>query len=382
VSRIVFVLGAGASAAAGVPLMPDFITAALEVRRTPNKLSSEDTACFDLVFKARAALQAVHSKSNLNLNNIESLFGTFEMARLIRRLGSLSPEEIERLPDSMARVIARTIETRLKLPVSLPKLQIPGIDTVAFAPSTPRVLPPEPYEDFARLVGELQKRSRNEASIITFNYDLALDYALHYVGIPYSYCLGFDEPADVDVLKLHGSLNWGRCQKCHVIVPWSLRDYFSRFQWNDLFDVKSATLQMTSHLDQKEHCGLPLLPDAAIVPPTWNKGRYHVELANVWHRAAKHLSDAEELFIIGYSFPPTDEFFRYFYALGSVGESILTRVCVLNNGAAAADQFRKILGPAAAEIGCFDAKTELFERSIDWLRLSLHLPTKAARASR
>jgi hypothetical protein len=38
----------------------------------------------------------------------------------------------------------------------------------------------------------------------------------------------------------------------------------------------------------------------------------------VWRTAAQHLSEAEHIFIIGYSLPETDQFFRYLYGLGTV----------------------------------------------------------------
>src|SRR4051812_22857465 len=97
-SRYVFILGAGASRAAGAPLMSNFISIAQTVRP---KLSQEESAAFELVFRARAKLQQIFSKAQLDINNVESLFGTFEMARLLGKLGDLSLPEIERLPQAM-----------------------------------------------------------------------------------------------------------------------------------------------------------------------------------------------------------------------------------------------------------------------------------------
>jgi hypothetical protein len=41
-------------------------------------------------------------------------------------------------------------------------------------------------------------------------------------------------------------------------------------------------------------------------------GNAHTGLSSVWRAAATHLAEAENVFIIGYSLPDTDEFFRYF----------------------------------------------------------------------
>ena len=86
-SRFVFVLGAGASAAAKAPLGSNFMDRARSLQRGGD-LHLEDIDAFKLIFKAREALKAVHSKADLDLTNIEVLFSAFEMAALFGRLGS------------------------------------------------------------------------------------------------------------------------------------------------------------------------------------------------------------------------------------------------------------------------------------------------------
>jgi hypothetical protein len=65
-----------------------------------------------------------------------------------------------------------------------------------------------------------------------------------------------------------------------------------------------------------------------IVPPTWNKAQYHDSIAKVWQRAAKELSEAENIIVVGYSLPDSDEFFHYFLPLGIVGPNIIKRIFV------------------------------------------------------
>ncbi|MFN7929916.1 MAG: hypothetical protein U0Y68_18610 [Blastocatellia bacterium] len=85
------------------------------------------------------------------------------------------------------------------------------------------------------------------------------------------------------------------------------------------------------------------------MPPSWNKADYHNALSDVWAAAARHLSEAEYIFIIGYSLPTTDSFFRHLYALGSVGPTPLRKIIVFNPDASGeTDQrFRDLLGPGA-----------------------------------
>ena len=85
-----------------------------------------------------------------------------------------------------------------------------------------------------------------------------------------------------------------------------------------------------------------------IVPPTWNKTDYNQTLVNVWRRAAEELSEAENIFVIGYSLPETDAFFRYLYALGSIGDNLIKRFWVFDPDPTGEvePRFRRFLGRA------------------------------------
>ena len=108
--RTVFILGAGASVRAGCPVMSDFLDKADDLRNAA-RLAEPYRAAFDRVFKARAQLQSVHSKARLDLHNIESVFGAFEIARKFRKsFGNLTVEDVQSLSLSMRLLIASTLE--------------------------------------------------------------------------------------------------------------------------------------------------------------------------------------------------------------------------------------------------------------------------------
>jgi hypothetical protein len=161
-----------------------------------------------------------------------------------------------------------------------------------------------------------------------------LDYALHFENIPIDY--GFSESGKgIPVLKLHGSLNFIRCSRreCNQITSWSLDDFFNRARWsiNRIDESKPARLTLTRNISKNlAHCGQQRSDDPMIVPPTWNKTQHHEEIASIWQRAARELSDAENIIVIGYSLPATDHFFRYLYGLGTIGERILKRFLVFD----------------------------------------------------
>ena len=65
--------------------------------------------------------------------------------------------------------------------------------------------------------------------------------------------------------------------------------------------------------------------------------------------AAYELSEAQNIFVIGYSYPPTDAFFRYLYALGSVGTSVINNFRVYNPDKSLENHYRDLLGASVIE---------------------------------
>ncbi|MCI0439983.1 MAG: hypothetical protein L0177_12760, partial [Chloroflexi bacterium] len=160
--------------------------------------------------------------------------------------------------------------------------------------------------------------------------------------------------SNTSLLKLHGSLNWGMCPGCKTIVPWRLEEYFSNHQWRyDSEKNSPLRLVIGSHLTEggHQHCDQSVNPEPVIVPPTWSKGEHHAALKNVWSRAAYELGEAENVFVSGYSLTETDSFFRYLFALGSVGMTRLKRFWVfdMDQSGVVEKRFRNLLGQGALE---------------------------------
>lgn len=347
----ILILGAGASKKAGAPLMADFLDVAHELWKTGQVPEHEES--FRAVFTGIAMLQRVHSKSDLDIQNLESVFASFEMAQTLKTFGTYNSEEISRLMGAMRVVIVKTIEK-----------------TMAYPRSGSTISAPEPYLALAALVKVLREeaRPRHSVALMTFNYDLAADYALLLKQIPIDYALGPDSSdggESIPMLKLHGSINWGWCEECNRIVPWMLRDYVSNMQWDVFPETTAIRMPLGSQLQSMRGHGHELQPDPVLVPPTWNKSEYRVQVASVWARAAKELSDAENIFILGYSLPRTDEFFRYLYALGTVGDVPLKRFWVFNPDVEVHGRFKALLGPGARQR--FDARRDLFNEALAYL---------------
>ncbi|MGD2109800.1 MAG: hypothetical protein PVI86_10445 [Phycisphaerae bacterium] len=303
-ANTVFILGAGASKEAGAPLMNEFLDEAHRLWKMGDVHDANED--FKRVFQGIGALQRVHSKAQLDIHNIESVFAAFEMSKTVNTFPGHDADCIDGLIKSLKKLIVHTLEQNVRLPVR-----------------EGRPHPPGHYEDFVVMLKHLMREAlpRESVAVLSFNYDMALDYSLHWRKVPRSYGLQASPSQAIPLLKLHGSLNWGHCTKCHEVVPIELGEFFKQFRWADLSEETTAQLKIGSLLDRFEHCDSPLDPEPVLVPPTWHKEDYHRGIGQVWARAAAELAEAENIFVIGYSLPLSDSFFRYLYGLGTVGET-------------------------------------------------------------
>ncbi len=340
--KTIFVLGAGASMACGAPLMGDFISTAKKLQ-AGNAYGAASGEIQDVLNAAYRDLRTVHAKSSIDYLNIEELFSCIDMGAMLGLFGSRDPNTLEHLRSAVRVFIYRTLE-----------------ETVRIRRSDRTIHPPTGYGPLAQLtlekVREAARHGRRDVSFITFNYDACLEFALVKAGLGVDYGLAevFLEPAErqyqitVPVLKLHGSINWAKCTRCNVIVPTEI-DPWRRAQFIDVLDQpKDLKLELGSRISGKQHgCGNALDPIPFLVPPTWHKVSDSGELRGVWRKAARELASAENIIVIGYSFPVTDTFFRYLFALGSDSEVHLEKFVVMNGerGAETIPQFARLLGP-------------------------------------
>lgn len=94
--------------------MSDFLDIASDLLRS--NAVQEKRAEFEKVFSAIGALQAVHSKAQLDLNNIESIFTVLELGRIIKKVPSLSPEQIPEAISALKELIVKTLEVTMRIP--------------------------------------------------------------------------------------------------------------------------------------------------------------------------------------------------------------------------------------------------------------------------
>lgn len=329
--RNVYLLGAGASATAGAPLIRNFLDCSRQLYDQPfSGLKPFERAHFRRVFDFRREMAQAREKIHIDLDDIEQLFGLVEISH---RLGDIGPETRKSIVYLIAKTLQVSIEERKAKRPKLRVSYLPEFSNELFKEGRPfavedQLFRIDIYDFFAGLVAgvfdDLQKRRSRRDTIVTFNYDLVCEHALRRFGLSADYHLRSDLIDDqrespmhgqVDVLKLHGSTNWGICEACNkrlVILSNKVTDSPAEFE----------ALQCP---DCKRNGFVPLL-----IPPSWDKSGYAEIIAPVWKRAVEELKSATRICIIGYSIPETDAFFKYLLTLALAGNHQLYNLLVVD----------------------------------------------------
>lgn len=329
-AKNIFILGAGASVEAGVPVMNNF----LEVSRDlldRNIFQKHENVIRKLFEIKNTELQRIYAKAYLDLNNIETLFGVIEMGKLINGIGKLDSTTIAELKRSLVIMIAKTIEET---------------NWFKYNNKFKSLRPSSSYQNLLTYIKE--NMEPNECTFMTFNYDVNLEVALNHSRLEYDYCIERNSIGMfTKVLKLHGSINWYQDLKgkLHTIYM-SLNDNPLINLIHDEFIGKDNidTIQLRFSKYAKRILGNEIKEEPVIIPPTWNKTEYNNDIAIIWETAAKELSEAENIYIIGYSLPESDQFFRYLFALGTLGIKTIRRIWIINPDDKLANKYRSLLG--------------------------------------
>lgn len=306
----VYILGAGFSREAGLPLISDFLVRMRDSHEwllEQGRRSEAEAVAKVLKFRLRAASAAYYV--HMDLENIEELFS----------LASATEGDMD---TAIQTAIAATIDFTRRTPPKQPGKTFFNIHAGSpklFVPATKDTPPKHP--DWAKPGGDLQPQSSNsmgpfkmtqygvyvarllglfltgtpqgQNTFITLNYDTVLEEAMQELGFSPNYCLACElyehDPGNnpsFPVLKLHGSVNWTLEDDGAVAVH---KNY--------------------------EAARLTALAPPLLTPPTWKKA-FGGPMEHVWNAAIRSLSIATRVIIIGFSIPPTDIHFKYLLAAG------------------------------------------------------------------
>jgi hypothetical protein len=314
----VYILGAGFSAEAGLPLVASFLTRMRDaVDWLDDNSREEEQQAIERVLKFRHQSLAAGYRMNLDLDNIEHLFS------LAAAKPGLATAEDIRL--AIAATLDFTTQTGTPPIARVVISEAEGCPcTSAWRTAAQRwvervdgtfdSVESSVYDYYAALLsGRATGQTNQEANtVITFNYDLLLEESLSRLAVPFAYNVSgpdveFDSTAKAQdhradafrILKLHGSLNWAETGSGSVVVH------------GDYQRVREAKLR-------------PLL-----VPPTWHKS-FNGALLRVWDAAVTALAAATRIILIGFSIPPNDLHFKYLLATGLQDNSSLRSIKIVD----------------------------------------------------
>jgi hypothetical protein len=330
----VYVLGAGFSADAGAPLMNDFFSRARNLKDDPSSaLAASERDVFGRVIQYRFDLDKALAKVLVDLDNIEQLFSFLEMELQLSSSGAAA------LRNDMTYLISRTLEA-----TSTRYLNVYGHGLAAGLSGSTRWtyrFNGNQYGFFVGIASGLwnpRKQSAGQAvdSVVSFNYDLILEREMISLGVrPVYECTGaaYYEgfpalPLGLKLLKMHGSANWLHCSRCDVL--WA-------------FAPEKAKVSEVPGTECPS-CKQPGL-STLIVPPTWNKGIEAKFILPVWKEVLAELTSAGRIFIIGYSFPESDQFFKYLLGLALSKNTSLTEIHIVSDSLKIRERFEALFHP-------------------------------------
>jgi hypothetical protein len=312
----VYILGAGFSADAGLPLINGFLARMREAAQWLNDNNRNDEArSIRDVLEFRLKASGTAYRSNIDVENIEELFSL------------AAASEGESHTDYVTKAIAATLDFAQRTTTEPEALFHPQV--MHGVPNRWRVLEQQEganlggythssplYQLYAGLLaGYFSEPRHGRNTVITFNYDTLVEDALHGLNIPFHYglsdaaasfqpvakCSPEDHPNAIPVLKLHGSMNWANPANDDERI----RIYGS---YDDLRGNQQRVL---------------------LLPPTWRKA-FGGHLKGVWNTALKALTEATRIVTIGFSMPPTDTHFKYLLAAGLRDNISLLKMIFVN----------------------------------------------------
>jgi len=304
----VYILGAGFSAPAGLPVIANFTNRMRDAFFWLRERGrTTEAGAVEAVLEFRSSASRATERIPLDLENIEHIFSLASASAdvsLIRKatLAIAATLDYARTVNADEKSITLLVEqeTLRRVPKDWPAPQLGSQRIAGLKPGSYVNIPLYDFYALALSGGPGQLSPSRKDTIITFNYDTLIDNGLSHIKVPFSY--GFKEgtvkfdssaicpqyPPDnaIQILKPHGSINWA---------------------------VSGNDDRLTVFGDYSDVLARQLSPE--LVPPTWSK-TFTQALSNVWSEMVRALATATRIIVLGYSIPETDQHFKYLLAAG------------------------------------------------------------------
>jgi NAD-dependent SIR2 family protein deacetylase len=302
--KVVLFLGAGFSRAFGLPTMREFFATANDSPRI-----SEDDKAFvrELRKSAREGASMVLGEHE----NLEHVLSLAMMDSRSRKNSTTDKRPADRLKEILLRVYSNVnVEAVQTLPKKLAEL----LNRDAFGEQT--------------------------LTVVTTNYDVLAEFGLAQIDLaprlPFKwvdpragkgYGSMYSTRSHAPLLcKLHGSLNLCLNADNALSVEASIAMVHADFRGRE-----STVLPLICANNYLKDYGLASTP--LIVPPTLYKQPSVSEFEAIWDTASEAMATADRLVVIGYSFPPSDTYMKYFFGSALVKNVDLPRIDIVDPNA-------------------------------------------------
>jgi NAD-dependent SIR2 family protein deacetylase len=208
------------------------------------------------------------------------------------------------------------------------------------------MLPARPNAGHEAIVSFAQAHPRT--SIVTTNYDGCIDEALTRANVRVDTHLdestAIPEQDCLDLIKMHGSINWTYCDSCQEVRQFDL------LRMKQDYDDDTASYAVISIC---RACGGQRRP--LLVPPMAFKFILFPNLIGLWNLARERIEGADYLIVVGHSFSEADSYISKIITR-SLTVNELQRMIVIDPAALLVPQLRDRF---AAHIDGFDPKRVL-----------------------
>jgi NAD-dependent SIR2 family protein deacetylase len=287
--RVVFLLGAGASAPSGIPevndLLPELWKRAKKIGRSDlDKLAEwcDERRIVNIEDLLTAAYLSNFTATN---TGITSLLGYFLFS-----IGRVREEE--------EYITYRRRPATSQVDVSSIGFLQDTLQTL-FGLLTSTMISASPNPVHQAIVQFITNHPNT--SIITTNYDGCMDEAILQHHLPIRRTFGSEHTHDpdnaIDLIKMHGSINWSYCESCQDVREFDLLNLKETYQKDTL------SYPVIGICKNCEGTRRPLL-----VPPLSFKFLMFPNLVDIWNSARQAIEAAHYLIVVGYSFSEADTY--------------------------------------------------------------------------
>jgi len=298
-TKITLLLGAGASVPSGIPAVDKLLS---ELWKRARKIGREDLD------------RLAEWCNERRITNIEDLLTAAYISNFVAKKNSIAsllnyfvfsggrglPEEEEEEEEEEEHLI------RGHRPVRISEIDVSSIsfiqDTLQtlFSLLTSTMISAIPNRANEAIVDFI--REHKNTSIITTNYDGCMDEAILKAGMRLKGTIasgskaGNDSDA-VELIKMHGSINWSYCDSCQDVREFDL------LELKEIYEEDKLSYPVMGIC---KNCGGLRRP--LLVPPLSFKFLMFPNLIDIWSSARQSIERADYLIVVGYSFSEADTY--------------------------------------------------------------------------